>query len=226
MPPTSRITIVRQSAADGITLQEWLSYVSTSNFLHLVPPQAGINPFTKQRVEFKAAAGSAYFDTPAGRCHVSYRSGVLTVLNAGDDAWSVAKDIATALGATVALANEGDSGGTPTALRPTILRQYRIKFEQVPTGEQAIDPNKLGQRSKLGGEPDWCQQDDTPSCPKCGKTMTFVGQLDSIEHQDKDNPHSVRALSKQQRFMFADVGLIYIFMCFPCSHPMALLQSG
>ena len=34
-------------------------------------------------------------------------------------------------------------------------RQYRIKFERVPEGEQAIDPNKLGQRSKLGGEPDW-----------------------------------------------------------------------
>ena len=56
--------------------------------------------------------------------------------------------------------------------------------------------------------------------------MTFVGQLDSMEHQNKDDPHSVRVLSKQQHFMFADVGLIYIFMCFPCSQPMAVLQGG
>lgn len=226
MPPTAAITIVRQSAAGGIALQEWLSYVSTSSILHLVPPQDGINPFTKQPAEFKPAAGSAYFDTPAGRYRVRYRSGTLTIRGVGDDAQAIAKDIASALGATVVNPDEGAPGRTSVAMRPTTLRQYRIKFEQVPVGEQAINPNKLGQRSKLGGEPDWCQRDDTPNCQKCGKRMTFVGQLDSMEHQDKDNPHSVPVLSKQQHFMFADVGLIYIFMCFPCSQPMALLQSG
>ena len=35
------------------------------------------------------------------------------------------------------------------------LREYRIKFEKVQKGKKGVpDPNKLGVRSKLGGEPD------------------------------------------------------------------------
>lgn len=109
---------------------------------------------------------------------------------------------------------------------PQILREYRILFERVPEGEAAIDGNELGQRSKLGGSPNWVQTDQTPTCPRCGKEMRFVGQLDSLEHQNKANPHSIKALSRQQHFMFGDVGLIYLFFCFDCCATQAIFQCG
>ena len=39
-----------------------------------------------------------------------------------------------------------------------LLREYRVHFERVPPGQEAIDPDALGQRSKLGGRPDWDQE--------------------------------------------------------------------
>ena len=65
-----------------------------------------------------------------------------------------------------------------------ILREYRVKFERVPQGEKAVEPNALGLRSKLGGKPDWEQDDETPMCPNCKEPMLFVAQIDSIEHNN------------------------------------------
>ena len=107
-----------------------------------------------------------------------------------------------------------------------VLREYRMRFERVPPGQVAIDLDALGQRSKLGGRPDWDQDDETPACPICGEVMTFVAQLDSIEHQSRTNPHSVDALSGKQDYMFADVGMIYVFACLEHSQVAAVLQSG
>ena len=109
-------------------------------------------------------------------------------------------------------------------MRSKSLQTYPILFERVPDGERAVDPNSLGQRSKLGGKPDWSQTDETPICSDCDKEMKFVGQLDSIEHDSKTNPHRINALSKEAKYMFGDVGMIYIFFCFECSAAQAIFQ--
>jgi hypothetical protein len=35
------------------------------------------------------------------------------------------------------------------------MREYRMSFRRMNPGEQAIDPEQLGLRSKRGGKPDW-----------------------------------------------------------------------
>ncbi|MHC4457921.1 MAG: hypothetical protein ACYS0I_12710 [Planctomycetota bacterium] len=105
------------------------------------------------------------------------------------------------------------------------LKEYRMKFEKLSPGE-TIDPYALGLRSKLGGEPAWDQADETPECPSCNKPMVFVAQIDSIEHDSKDNPHRVDCLSREKDFMFGDVGIIYVFFCFDCLKSQSVFQCG
>jgi hypothetical protein len=93
--------------------------------------------------------------------------------------------------------------------------------------ERAVEldyPKNLGLRTKLGGEPEWIQSDDTPACPHCNQPMKFVAQIDSIEHQADNNPWSLPALGDQD-YMFEDVGMIYVFFCFDCGQPTAILQG-
>jgi uncharacterized protein YwqG len=105
------------------------------------------------------------------------------------------------------------------------LREYRIKFEKMPKGRKAVpDPGKLGVRSKLGGEPDWVQRPEVPKCSACKQPMTFVAQIDSMEHDEKHNPHAIDCLSRQQQFMFGDVGMIYVFVCFGCTKTKSVVQ--
>jgi hypothetical protein len=68
---------------------------------------------------------------------------------------------------------------------------------------------EVGHRHRLGGEPQWLQQDETPSCPDCGEKMTFYGQLDSINDD----------------IVLADVGLVYVFVCFDDFQARAIVQS-
>lgn len=42
-------------------------------------------------------------------------------------------------------------------------------------------PENVGRRSKLGGELDWNQGDESPECPRCHEAMAFVGQIDSLD---------------------------------------------
>jgi hypothetical protein len=108
---------------------------------------------------------------------------------------------------------------------PEKLREYRMMFERVPAGEAAVpDPDKLGIRSKLGGEPDWCQNPEVPDCPACKSLMSFVGQLDSIEHKESHNPNQMPY--KEQQYMFGDVGMIYLFICFDCNETKSIIQFG
>ncbi|MDB6121747.1 MAG: hypothetical protein JWQ71_740 [Pedosphaera sp.] len=114
---------------------------------------------------------------------------------------------------------------SPSAKKP--LREYRIKFEKVPKGKKAVpDPDKLGIRSKLGGEPDWVQSPEIPECSDCKQPMTFIAQIDSMEHDEKHNPHAIDCLSRQQQYMFGDVGMIYVFMCFSCMTTKSVVQCG
>ena len=113
-----------------------------------------------------------------------------------------------------------------TANGPTRLRQYRMLFQPVPEGERAVDPEALGLRSKLGGVPDWEQGAEWPSCPECNEQMVFVGQLDSLEDDSDANPHRRDAVHGDQHFMFGDVGMLYIFICWNCNETKTVMQSG
>jgi len=56
--------------------------------------------------------------------------------------------------------------------------------------------------------------------------MTFVAQVDSVEHDSKSNPHRVSPLSEDQKWMFGDVGMIYVFVCFDCALAHAEYECG
>src|ERR1700752_4590875 len=105
------------------------------------------------------------------------------------------------------------------------LREYRMFFAR---GERTgtDEGSDLGLRSKLGGKPEWDQTDETPICRSCRAPMTFVAQIDSIEHDYHNNPHAIDALSGEQHFMFGDVGMIYVFFCFDCSATKSIFQCG
>jgi uncharacterized protein YwqG len=110
---------------------------------------------------------------------------------------------------------------------PEVLREYRIKFEKVPEGEPAIAADEnLGIRSKLGGEPIWCQKPEIPKCKGCKDKMTFVAQIDSMEHDEGHNPNRISCLGNDQQYMFGDVGMVYVFVCFDCMETKSVLQCG
>jgi uncharacterized protein YwqG len=106
------------------------------------------------------------------------------------------------------------------------LREYRMLFQRIQQDVPAIDADALGCRSKLGGEPDWDQDEEIPTCPSCGKEMTFVAQIDSIEHDEDHNPHRIDCLSPEQQYMFGDVGMIYVFFCKYCLETASVFQCG
>ena len=105
-----------------------------------------------------------------------------------------------------------------------ILRSYKVKFESVLNDEISEHEMESGLASKLGGVPNWLQGDETPVCPHCHVKMVFIGQLDSIEHEAKENPHSIDPLSGKQHYMFGDAGILFTFLCFECSEPKTILQ--
>ena len=109
---------------------------------------------------------------------------------------------------------------------PERLREYRMLFERVPEGKRAVNRKALGRRSKLGGSPTWEQGDETPRCPSCTERMTFLAQIDSIEHDDPANPHRIDCLSDDQQYLFGDVGLVYVFLCLDCGEGATVVQSG
>lgn len=108
---------------------------------------------------------------------------------------------------------------------PKLLKEYRIKFERIPKGRKAVpDSRKLGIRSKLGGKPDWEQGAAIPKCPYCKKSMSFIAQIDSMEHDEIHNQHRIDSVEGEQEFMFGDVGLIYVFFCFDCLATLSVFQ--
>lgn len=68
---------------------------------------------------------------------------------------------------------------------------------------------EVGKRHQLGGEPTFIQSADYPPCVDCGATMTFYGQLDSINDE----------------YILADAGLVFVFVCFDCFTTTSFVQS-
>jgi hypothetical protein len=87
-------------------------------------------------------------------------------------------------------------------------------------------PDNLGVRTKFGGSPDWEQNEHDVLCPECKKEMSFVCQIDSFQHDSEHNPNRVDCLSHEQKFMFGDVGMIYIFFCFECLETQTIFECG
>jgi len=109
---------------------------------------------------------------------------------------------------------------------PKRLPEIRVLLSRVSPGESAIPleyPDNLGLRTKLGGEPDWIQGDETPICPSCQQKMTFVAQIDSIEDSNPYNPLRKDPLADKD-YMFGDVGMIYVFFCFECCETASVFQ--
>jgi hypothetical protein len=91
-----------------------------------------------------------------------------------------------------------------------------FRLAAIPLTEEAaqLEPFKwadaeVGKRHKLGGAPDFLDKAEFPTCPSCGKSMSFYGQLDSLNDE----------------FVLADCGMVYVFVCFDCFETKAILQS-
>jgi hypothetical protein len=67
-----------------------------------------------------------------------------------------------------------------------------------------------GLQHKLGGQPDWIQGDETPSCSFCRIRMTFYGQFDCIGDE----------------VSLGDCGMIYVFYCRNCLQAASISQCG
>lgn len=67
----------------------------------------------------------------------------------------------------------------------------------------------VGNRNKLGGEPDGDGDSGFPVCSLCAKRMFFYGQLDSVN----------------DKWMLMDCALIHVYMCFECMNPVAVIRS-
>ena len=93
------------------------------------------------------------------------------------------------------------------------LREICIAVKE-DCGEKLSYPYNLGKRTKLGGIPEWIQNDETPVCNKCGKKMHFIAQIDSVDYNGNN-----------KEYIFGDVGMIYTFFCFNCETTGSVFQS-
>ena len=59
---------------------------------------------------------------------------------------------------------------------------------------------------KIGGEPDWIQDGETPEC--CGRPTMFYGQLGSLGG----------------KYDLIDNGIIYVFICRKCLNTYSVFQ--
>jgi len=65
---------------------------------------------------------------------------------------------------------------------------------------------------KIGGLPDWIQNEEYPKCNECGNTMIFVCQINSAES----------IYNGEDTLMFGDSGKLYVFAC--CNSVATIMQ--
>jgi uncharacterized protein YwqG len=95
------------------------------------------------------------------------------------------------------------------------MKEMAMIFEELT--QPSNHSKELGKRSKLGGEPNWIQNDEIPKCPKCNKHMTFICQIDSIGYTG--------SAKTTGEYMFGDVGMFYNFFCFNCGEASVVFQE-
>jgi hypothetical protein len=103
---------------------------------------------------------------------------------------------------------------------PELQVQLSVAGSPTPTGPGQNGPQP-GSRTRFGGKPLWIQSNETPMCNTCQSPMTFVAQIDSIAN---DRTDLGRFLRERNSFMFADVGMIYVFWCSGCLETRAVFQ--
>lgn len=96
-----------------------------------------------------------------------------------------------------------------TSIPPFRLRPEPLSPEAERLAGFRWAPEEVGKRHRLGGEPEWLQQPEQPTCPDCGEKMTFYAQLDAVGDE----------------LALADCGLVYVFVCFDDFTAAALIQS-
>jgi len=111
-------------------------------------------------------------------------------------------------------------GGVAAKCSDLIVVRQRMKIPAVPLTPSPETPEAeaavgfkwagepIGRRHRIGGEPEWIQSPNVPSC-SCGKPMSFYGQLDSL-----GDSH-----------VLGDCGMIYVFVCWECLETKSVLQS-
>jgi hypothetical protein len=93
---------------------------------------------------------------------------------------------------------------------------FRLKPEPLDEeARQALEAGfkwakDVGLQHQLGGEPDFVQGEESPTCRECKGPMSFYAQLDSINDE----------------YMIADCGMIYVFYCFECATAEVIVQSA
>lgn len=95
------------------------------------------------------------------------------------------------------------------------IPSFRLRMEPLDKAAETMPkfeyaPNEVGERHKIGGKPDFIQQEIVPTCPDCRSPMTFFAQLDSLNDE----------------FNIADCGMIYVFICFGCNETRSIIQSN
>lgn len=70
---------------------------------------------------------------------------------------------------------------------------------------------------KVGGSPDWIQDEDFPICGKCDGTMVLFAQFKSLP-ASKEHP-------QLSAYVFDDMGNLYLFTCPDCGTYESKLQS-
>jgi hypothetical protein len=105
-------------------------------------------------------------------------------------------------GAVTAL--EAPTAAGPSGVQPTFLPATGfVAFDEGDDGLE--DPDARG---RIGGEPDWIQADETPTC--CGGPMGFVLQIDESAHRQLN---------------FCGGGAAYAFVCNGCQRGVYLMQQ-
>lgn len=94
------------------------------------------------------------------------------------------------------------------------IPEFRLIPQPLDDQARSLKPfqfadGEIGERHKLGGVPQFIQEENIPACPDCNQPMTFYAQLDSINDD----------------FCIADCGMIYIFICFDCINVKSFIQT-
>lgn len=103
----------------------------------------------------------------------------------------------------------------PTAFSPdpVCIVNYPIFTSDEPAFDHpATKASAAKAFAKIGGVPDWIQDEEWPVCPGCGKIMMFVAQISTDER--RSNGRDVLA--------FGDSGKIYAFVC--CNNVSTIVQ--
>jgi hypothetical protein len=116
-----------------------------------------------------------------------------------------------------------DWSATSGANRAYVLAGELVPVTAPAAGEVLLDtvtglkvePESASAESRalgrLGGEPEWIQDDETPGCPSCSTPMTFLAEL------EEGHDWATKA-------NFGGGGRGYVFSCGPCAEATFLWQ--